>query len=411
MKKQLLFAVVALSAALLVGCTDPNKPSGGTTTITGLTVKPSQLVLAVGGSTRLAALTEPEGANISIAWTSSNTDVATVSTNGTVTAVDLGNATITAKAGDYTATCEVTVKSEYEAINFTGAFVYYYDDTYTDKIDTLRDKTTGEVLYLLKKVLCDVRVLSEGFYYNEEGELTGTDKGAMLRFEAPFYWAPAELNDGHGTILVLGEWEISNNYPDSTTTVGRPFSIEEKNYTSAINDFIQDYYIAEDETKAGLDLEKAASYISGATLRILEYRTTEEGAQSDGYYSSYIPDLYFGEGTLEFGDNYAASKYMCSVDAYNLQAKELYFGSDTTTSEFYSYGAHFKETETEIVLMDTTVHFGQEYKYQYNVSSQNKIARKGEKQTRFIEIPVLTPAQREVMREQLDRGKIIKIKK
>jgi len=410
MKKQLLFAVVALSAALLVGCKDPNKPSGETTTITGLTVKPSQLVLAVGESTRLAALTEPEGANTAIAWTSSNTDVATVSTNGTVTAVDLGNATITAKAGDITATCEVTVKSEYETINFTGAFVYDYDTTYSDKLDTLRSESWGSQYFVAKKVLCNVMVFSEGFYVNEEGDFSGADKGAILEFEAPFYWAPKWANNGTGTIFVLGDWAISTEYPDSTTTVGKPYSIEEKNYTSAINDFIQDY-IAEDGAKAKQDLEKAATFIHGARLSIYEYHTTEEGYKGDGYSYSYIPDLYFGEGILEFGDNYTASKYMCSVDAYDLQAKELYFGSDTTTYEFYSYGAHFKETETEIVLMDTTVHFGKEYKYQYNVSSKNNIARKGEKEVRFIELPVLTPELREAVKAQLERGKTIKVKK
>ena len=43
-----------------------------------------------------------------VAWTSSNTDVATVS-NGTVTAVGVGTATITAQAGSKSATCTVTV--------------------------------------------------------------------------------------------------------------------------------------------------------------------------------------------------------------------------------------------------------------------------------------------------------------
>jgi hypothetical protein len=296
----------------------------------------------------------------------------------------------------------------YEVISFTGAFVYDYDSTYSDKLDTLRSESWGSQYYVAKKVLCNVMVFTEGFYYSESG-LSGADKGAILEFQAPFYWAPAWANNGSGTIFVLGEWEISNEYPDSTTTVGRPFSIEEKNYTSAINDFIQDYYIEEDEVKAKQDLERAASYVSGARLSIYEYHTAEEGYSGDGYSYSYIPDLYFGEGILEFGDNYTASKYMCSVDAYDLQAKELYFGSDTTTYEFYSYGAHFQETETEILLMDSTVHFGQEYTYKYVPS--NKIARKGEKEVRFVELPVLTPELREVVKAQLERGKTIKVKK
>lgn len=411
MKKSIILSLIAIVFVAFAVTSCDKKEEGGATSITALTIKPSQLILTPGESARLAALTEPAGANVAITWTSNNEDVATVSNNGTVTAVDLGTATITATSGDFTSKCEVTVKSEYEVLNFTGAFVYDYDTTYSSKLDTLRSESWGSQYFIAKKVLCNVMVFSEGFYYNEEGHLSGADKGAILEFQAPFYWAPKELQpDGQGTIFVLGEWEISNEYPDSTTTVGKPYSIDALNYTSAVNDFIQDYYIKEDETKAGQDLERAASYVSGATLKIFEYHTQEEGYPGDGYFSSYIPDLYFGEGTLYFDDNYLSSKYMLSVESYDLKAKELLFESDTTTYEFYRYGTLFKEEETDIVLLDsTTVYFGQEYLYQYNTAK--KVARKGEKQARFVEIPVLTPAQREVMRAQLERAKTIKIKK
>lgn len=46
-----------------------------------------------------------------VTWTSSNTKVATVS-NGKITAVGEGTATITAKVGNFTATCKVTVSSK-----------------------------------------------------------------------------------------------------------------------------------------------------------------------------------------------------------------------------------------------------------------------------------------------------------
>ncbi len=46
-----------------------------------------------------------------VTWTSSNTKVATVSKDGKITAVGAGTATITAKVGNFTATCKVTVSS------------------------------------------------------------------------------------------------------------------------------------------------------------------------------------------------------------------------------------------------------------------------------------------------------------
>ena len=414
MKKSIIFSLIAtaLVAFTFTSCKDDKNPSGGggsETKITSLTVKPSTLILAVGETTRLAVLTKPEGANVAVEWSSSNTDVATVSTNGTVTAVGYGEATITAKHGDLSSTCQVSVKSEYETLSFTGSFIYDYDTTYSDKLDTLRSESWGDQYFVAKKVLCNVMVFTEGFYYGEEG-LTGASKGGILEFEAPFYWAPKWANGGSGTIFVLGDWAISNEYPDSTDQVGRPASFDEVNFTNSINAFIQDYYIAEDKTKASMDLQKAATFVSGAKLTMFEYHTTEEGYASDGYFSSYIPDLYFGEGWLEFGGDYKASKYMCSVDAYQLQAQELKFASDTTTFEFYQNGAHFQETEEAINLLDSKVHFGESYKYEYNVPAK-VAARKGAKQPRYIEMQVLSEDQKARLQEQLNRAKSIKVRK
>ncbi|MBO5856952.1 MAG: Ig-like domain-containing protein [Clostridia bacterium] len=47
-----------------------------------------------------------------VKWTSSNTKVATVSSAGKITAVGEGTATITAKVGNFTATCKVTVSNK-----------------------------------------------------------------------------------------------------------------------------------------------------------------------------------------------------------------------------------------------------------------------------------------------------------
>ena len=44
-----------------------------------------------------------------VTWESSNTAVATVNSSGKVSAVEVGEAVITANCGDYAATCVVTV--------------------------------------------------------------------------------------------------------------------------------------------------------------------------------------------------------------------------------------------------------------------------------------------------------------
>ena len=69
----------------------------------------TELALEVGKTGTLEAKVEPSDAtNKNVTWSSSNSEVATVD-NGVVTAVSAGTAIITAKAGDKTATCTVTV--------------------------------------------------------------------------------------------------------------------------------------------------------------------------------------------------------------------------------------------------------------------------------------------------------------
>ena len=58
-------------------------------------------------------MVSPENATTkNISWSSDKTDVATVDENGNVSANSVGTATITAKAGEQSATCTVTVKEK-----------------------------------------------------------------------------------------------------------------------------------------------------------------------------------------------------------------------------------------------------------------------------------------------------------
>ena len=80
------------------------------TPVTGITLSSTALSLEVGETATLTATVVPaDAADKTVTWASSNTKVATVS-NGTVRAVSAGIAVITAKAGNVTASCAVTVK-------------------------------------------------------------------------------------------------------------------------------------------------------------------------------------------------------------------------------------------------------------------------------------------------------------
>jgi uncharacterized protein (TIGR02145 family) len=82
--------------------------------VTSITLNKTTLFLTVDGTVKgtekLTATVNPgDATDRSVTWTTDNASVATVSSDGTVTAVAQGTAVITAKAGDKTATCIVTV--------------------------------------------------------------------------------------------------------------------------------------------------------------------------------------------------------------------------------------------------------------------------------------------------------------
>lgn len=77
--------------------------------VSGITLDKTELTVNQGETATLVATVLPEDAgDKTVTWTSSNESVATVA-DGVVTAVGAGSTTITAKAGEFEATCAVTV--------------------------------------------------------------------------------------------------------------------------------------------------------------------------------------------------------------------------------------------------------------------------------------------------------------
>lgn len=108
------FAVVTL----VISCTDraqqlpvPTEPAiaRGGPGVKSVTVSPSSASIAVNGTVQLTATVSPPKAAGTIAWTSTNTGVATVSLTGVVNGVAEGTATIRATTGGVTGSSTVTV--------------------------------------------------------------------------------------------------------------------------------------------------------------------------------------------------------------------------------------------------------------------------------------------------------------
>lgn len=86
-------------------------------TVAQLSLPASKLSLKSGSSQTLKANVSPSGTPVS--WSSNNTNVATVDQTGKITAKANGTATITAKAGDISASCTVTVTTDVSSVKMS----------------------------------------------------------------------------------------------------------------------------------------------------------------------------------------------------------------------------------------------------------------------------------------------------
>ncbi len=91
--------------------------------VTDVSLNKTTLTLTEGDTddTLIATVLPTNATNPAVTWTSNDTSVATVDENGKVKAVAEGTTTVTAKAGDKTATCTVTVNAKTYDITVSSA--------------------------------------------------------------------------------------------------------------------------------------------------------------------------------------------------------------------------------------------------------------------------------------------------
>ena len=93
-----------------------------------MSVSPTSETVYVGNTVQLTGTVNPSTTTENTLWTSSNTDVATVSDTGLVTAKSVGTATITFKnsSGTKLDSCKIIVVAEYITIG-AGPYIIKYN--------------------------------------------------------------------------------------------------------------------------------------------------------------------------------------------------------------------------------------------------------------------------------------------
>ena len=133
----LLALVLAFSCVTLVACVDKKEETPSEdVAVAVVTLNKDKAVLEAGGTLELTATVSPDNAtDKTVTWSTSAEAVATVE-NGKVTAVSAGTATITAKAGEQSAVCTITVSEKSGGNDNTG-------DTDKDNTQTEEPETSG----------------------------------------------------------------------------------------------------------------------------------------------------------------------------------------------------------------------------------------------------------------------------
>ena len=221
---------------------------------TGIALSVSELTFTGAGTQTLTATVTPEGCTDVVTWESNDPSVVSVS-GGVVTALANGSTTITARCGDYSASCAVTV----DGFETTGAKYQFANGTFT-----------GD-----REIACIV------------------SNGNHVRFPE----LSTSVNNGIHGIDDTGvhSWSESKDSAWFIIPNGTTIELKLNNMTAAAGDSLLEYGIA---TVSGANPEWATwSEESGDNWMSKKLTSTAD------YYVKWVvinPSGYFGSTTLEF---------------------------------------------------------------------------------------------------------------
>ena len=195
---------------------------GNTGAVTELKLDKAEVHMSPGQVWQLNATVKPEGASIS--WSSNKTEVATVDREGKVTAVALGEAVITASAGEKSAQCLVKVEQEVaiEGISLNESSLTLKEGETFQLVATILPETaTPQTIEWISSIPAVATV-------NENGLVTAVRKGGPATI-----WAVIGRGSGHD-INAKCEVTVTSDAPSVESITVTPAKVAIKATEEAI---------------------------------------------------------------------------------------------------------------------------------------------------------------------------------
>lgn len=272
--------------------------------VSAIVLDKTSLSLEKGSSETLKATVSPKDAtDKTVKWSSDNPSVATVDQNGTVTAVNSGNATITASAGDFSAACEVTVTIPVTSVTL-------------DPTDL--NLKLGETAILVAAVLPEDATDKNVIWYSSDPAVVSVDEGSITAVGVGIATITAQSGNQSASCLVY----VMTDSPDGVFAdyFGGAFSV--------VDGFIQ----------PGGYLSFGVTNMTTDSIRIktLQLFDGESGEGSDilsidndlesgisAKWSIDVPATGIHSPTAVFTYSYRGEEYTCSAKYYEVVVKAL----------------------------------------------------------------------------------------